>query len=338
MKIQNAYGTNNKHERELAKVNHEMSKHFEDTFDCQEVLLNNAPFKLLIIKESDSNIYEKTIKSKHSDRFNLGDYVLWNNQMWLITSVDVDDKVWNSGSMTLCTILLRFQNMKGEIIERWACSEDYGSSSVGSNNGKIIKLNTGEYNITLPIDEETKYIKQDKRFPIDIEGVDPPDIYIVTERQVKLNDVTYFDRGGILQLTLSFDEFSKDRDKKIELCDGKKVWIADYFTPSTPQDSDDSNETDESVARSKITYVGQPTIRYGGRAKAFKLIDTNENVVEEVAWTIENYCEGINITKDYGGEIQLKIDNDDKLISRQFTLKAYVENILADSLLITIVD
>ena len=33
MKIQNAYGTKSKREKELAKVNREMSKHFEDTYD-----------------------------------------------------------------------------------------------------------------------------------------------------------------------------------------------------------------------------------------------------------------------------------------------------------------
>ena len=40
IKIQNAYGTNNRRERELAKVNRDLSKHFEDTFDTENVLLN----------------------------------------------------------------------------------------------------------------------------------------------------------------------------------------------------------------------------------------------------------------------------------------------------------
>ena len=31
MKVQNAYGTKNRREKELAKVNSQMAKHFEDT-------------------------------------------------------------------------------------------------------------------------------------------------------------------------------------------------------------------------------------------------------------------------------------------------------------------
>ena len=40
IKIQNAFCTNNKKEKELAKINKEMSKHFDDTYDTEEVLIN----------------------------------------------------------------------------------------------------------------------------------------------------------------------------------------------------------------------------------------------------------------------------------------------------------
>ena len=119
MKIQNAYGTKNKREKELAKVNRVMSKHFEDTFDTEDVLLDGEPFKLMIVKDTDGNVFKKKIKSRHEDKFNLGDYVIWNNQFWLITLLDPDEKTWNRGYMYLCTVPLRWQNTDGQIIERW---------------------------------------------------------------------------------------------------------------------------------------------------------------------------------------------------------------------------
>lgn len=92
MKIQNAYDTKSRREKELVKINHEMSNHFKDTFDTEEVLLNGIPIQLMIIKDTDGNIFKKKIKSVHGDKFNLGDYVYWNDQVWLITLVDVDKK------------------------------------------------------------------------------------------------------------------------------------------------------------------------------------------------------------------------------------------------------
>ena len=61
MKIQNAYGTKSRREKELVKINHEMSKHFEDTFDTEEVLLNDIPTQLMIIKDTDGNTFKKKI-------------------------------------------------------------------------------------------------------------------------------------------------------------------------------------------------------------------------------------------------------------------------------------
>ena len=61
MKIQNAYDTKSRREKELVKINHEMSNHFKDTFDTEEVLLNGIPIQLMIIKDTDGNILKSTI-------------------------------------------------------------------------------------------------------------------------------------------------------------------------------------------------------------------------------------------------------------------------------------
>lgn len=46
----------------------------------------------MIIKDTDGNTFKKKIKSRHGEKFNLGDYVIWNNQYWLITLLDPDEK------------------------------------------------------------------------------------------------------------------------------------------------------------------------------------------------------------------------------------------------------
>ena len=94
MKVQNAYGTQNRREKELVKVNSQMIKHFEDTYDTEDVLLNGEPFKLMIIKDTDGNTFKKKIKSPYNQKFNLGDYIEWNGQTWLVTLLDIDDRTW----------------------------------------------------------------------------------------------------------------------------------------------------------------------------------------------------------------------------------------------------
>lgn len=234
MKIQNAYGTKSRREKELVKINHEMSKHFEDTFDTEEVLLNDIPTQLMIIKDTDGNTFKKKIKSVHGNKFNLGDYVKWNNQMWLITLVDVDEKTWNRGYMYLCTVPLRWQNLEGKIIECWVYAEDFTKYSNGVTGNNTITVGDNQYGLTLPVDEETKRLKRDMRFPMDFDDSEQPDIYKLTNRKVKLSDNQYFGRGGTMVVTMSFDAFNPNNDKKVTMENGQEVWICNYNNSHTP--------------------------------------------------------------------------------------------------------
>lgn len=234
MKIQNAYDTKSRREKELVKINHEMSNHFKDTFDTEEVLLNGIPIQLMIIKDTDGNIFKKKIKSVHGDKFNLGDYVYWNDQVWLITLVDVDKKTWNRGYMYLCTVPLRWQNLDGKIIERWAYAEDFTKYSNGITGNSTITVGDNQYGLTLPIDSETKKLKRDMRFSMDFDDSEQPDIYKLTNRKVKLNDNQYFGRGGTMIVTMSFDAFNPNDDKRVSMEDGQEVWICNYNNSHTP--------------------------------------------------------------------------------------------------------
>ena len=262
MKIQNAYGTKNKREKDLWKVNHNMSRHFNDTFDSEEVLLNGKPFELMIIKDSDGNVYKKKIKSKHEDKFKLGDYVEWNDQHWLITLLDHDEKTWNRGYMNFCGIALRWQTKDGEIIERWGYSEDFTKYSNGVISNNTMTLGDNQYGITLPIDDETKKLKRDMRFVIDFDDAEVPDTYKLTNRKVKLNDSYYVNQGGTMLVVLSFDEFNKKTDKKVTLCDGSDVWICNYTKPNTQIVTSNIEIANESKVV-KGTIVGEEYLNTG---------------------------------------------------------------------------
>ena len=293
-----------------------MTRHFEDTFDTEDVLLNGNPFQLMIIRDTDGNTFKKKIKSPHDKKFNLGDYIEWNGQIWLVTLIDSDEKTWNRGYMYQCSILLRWQNQCGEIIERYGYSEDFTKYSTGTFGNSTITVGEYQYGITLPVDDETKLIKRDKRFPIDIEGVEPPDVYKLTNRKILLTDDRSFGRGGILTWTLSFSEFNYETDKKIKLDNGTEVWICDYVNPPTylPQ-------SNHNIIRANI--VGNSNLKFGfSRIYSVELSDENGNTIE---WN--NTLYKWHIVSDFyiehiidGNNISLLVDNEN-FIGSSFLLQ-----------------
>lgn len=310
MKIQNAYGTKSKREKDLVKVNRNMKQHFNDTFDTEEVVINGQPKELMIIKDTDNNTFKKKIKSVHDEPFNLGDYVEWNGQIWLITLVDVDDKTWNRGYMYLCTVPLRWQNAKGEIVERWAHSEDFTKYSSGISSNNTTTVGDNQYGLTLPIDEETKTLKRDMRFPIDFDDAEEPEIYKLTNRKVMLNNNSYFDRGGIMIATVSFNELNKSTDKRVALPDGKEVWICNYTEPTPLEEDDKTTILSGSITG---TISGNKTLKVGfNRTYTANLVDEDCNAVEwsdEFKWNIVGDIE-VSLTEN-GNQIELLVEDED---------------------------
>lgn len=332
MKVQNAYGTNNHREKELVKINSQMQKHFEDTYDTEDVLINGLPNKLMIIKDTDGNTFKKKIKACHDNKFNLGDYVLWNSQYWLITLLDPDEKTWNRGYMYLCTVPLRWQNSDGEVVERWAYSEDFTKYSSGVTGNNTLKIGDNQYGLTLPIDSETKKLKRDKRFAIDFDDAAEPDIYVLTNRKVNLNNNQYFGRGGIMTTTMSFDAFSPGKDKYVALEDGSKVWICDYRPPTVLPAPPIPNETTVSIS-------GGATLRCG-RVKSWTVrftdTDGNEVIDYDFKW---NVVSDFDVAQTVNGQkIQLKID-DEQTIDCSFLLQVTdMNNVVIAEIEITVIE
>ena len=328
-KIQNAYGTKSRREKELVKINHEMSKHFEDTFDTEEVLLNDIPTQLMIIKDTDGNTFKKKIKSVHGNKFNLGDYVKWNNQMWLITLVDVDEKTWNRGYMYLCTVPLRWQNLEGKIIERWVYAEDFTKYSNGVTGNNTITVGDNQYGLTLPVDEETKRLKRDMRFPMDFDDSEQPDIYKLTNRKVKLSDNQYFGRGGTMVVTMSFDAFNTNEDKKVVMENGQEVWICNYNNSATPLPPTPSEPNETTDLRCVIS--GNTNLKNGyRRSYTATFTDKDSNSID---WKDINYQ--WNVKSDFDVEQSITDNkiiisvNDENLIGGSF----FVQIVIGESVL-----
>ena len=292
-KINNTYNAKSKQEVDLYLLNKHVDDHFADTIDYHVVKRNGEPFELLIIKDTDGNTFKKKIKSKHSTPFNLGDYIEWNNQIWLVTLLDPNEKTYHSGYMYLCTVPLRWQNSEGKIIERYAYSEDFTKYSTGVTGNNTIQIGENQYGLTLPIDSETKKLRRDLRFPIDFDDAEQPDVYDLTNRKVNLNNNEYFGRGGIMVVTMSFGAFNATNDKKVTLEDGKEVWICDYKEvneePSEDPTTPPENPDEMTDLRASITFKGSQELKIGGTTKTLtgSFVDSDGNTTADIGvWEV----------------------------------------------------
>lgn len=338
-KINNTYKSKSRQETDLYLLNRHVDECFADTIDYHVVKRNGEPFELLIIKDTDNNTFKKKIKSRPSEPFNLGDYIEWNNQIWLVTLVDTDDKAYHSGYMYLCTVPLRWQNSEGKIIERYVYAEDFTKYSNGVTGNNTITIGDNQYGLTLPVDEETKKLKRDMRFPIDFDDSEQPDIYKLTNRKVKLSDNQYFGRGGTMIVTMSFDAFNPNDDKRVVMEDGQEVWICNYNNshtplPPTPSEPDETTDLSAEIFGNKNLNIGFT------RTYTVVFTDENGNEVQSddvnFSWNvISNFNINQNITKN---KIKLNVDTDDSLVGESFLLQVIVNDIVLKEVTCVIAD
>lgn len=337
-KINNTYKTNSRQETDLYLLNRHVDECFADTVDYHVVKRNGDPFELLIIKDTDNNTFKKKIKSRPSEPFNLGDYIEWDNQIWLVTLVDTDDKTYHSGYMYLCTVPLRWQNSEGKIIERYVFAEDYTKYSNGTTGNNTITIGDNQYGLTLPVDEETKKLKRDMRFPMDFDDSEQPDIYKLTNRKVKLSDNQYFGRGGTMIVTMSFDAFNPNDDKKVTMDNGQEVWICNYnnsHTPLPPTPSEPNETTDL-----RCVISGNTNLKNGyRRTYTVTFTDKDGNSVDwqnvNYQWIIKSDFDVKQTISD--NKITVSV-NDENLIGGSFFVQIVVVEAVLSEIKVNIVE
>lgn len=325
-KINNSYRAKSKQETDLFLLNRHVEESFADSIDYHRVKRNGNDYELLIIRDTDGNTFKKKIKSRPSQPFNLGDYINWNGQIWLVTVLDTDVKTYCSGYMYLCNILLHTQDQYGDVVERFCYAEDYTKYSTGETGNNVITRGEYQYGVTLPSDLLTRSWKRGRRFVIDYDGNFPPDVYVLTNRKAYLNDDNYFNRGGVITFTLSYDFFNPATDKLVSTPDGSNVWICDYKEPDKLDNSTDLLSTDNESNVLIGSIVGDEKLKVG-IPKIFSASFTNaEGPAELPAYFSWDIISDFNITETVmDNRIKLFVD-DESLVGKSFVLRLIYNN------------
>lgn len=268
-----------------------------------------------------------------------GMYVFFEGGYWLIIGFPGTNGIYEKATMSLCQFKLRWQNSDGQIIERWAYTEDFTKYSNGLTGNNTLTIGDNQYGLTLPIDSETKKLKRDMRFPIDFDDCEQPDVYKLTNRKVKLNDNNSSGHGGTMIVTMSFDAFNPNDDKKVTMENGQEVWICNYNNshtplPLTPQPPDETTDL-------RCVISGNKNLKNGyTRTYTALLFDKNDTAIN---WDDTLYY--WNVQSDFpvqqiidGNKIKVKI-NDENLIGSSFTLQVRLkadDSIIAEDVILII--
>lgn len=273
-RINNCYNTTTKQESDLYELKKNVSDGFEDTIDFHNVTIDNSITKQgLLIVHDFTKSYNKKIKSRPNETFNLGSIVNWDESNWLIYDVDNDKQIYTRGQMEQCNYTLPFQDTDGTILKYPCYIEEI--SSQGIIDGKTISTPIQKYNLSLKFDEKTQLLDIDRRFLIDIILGNVVKTKVPAYKVVKRDVITNNDKnsGGVLRLQVEYCAFGDT--------DNIENMICDYFTPSAPQSS----------TTCQITYTGQsPIIYIGGKIKTFTAIfkDNLGNIITTpiAEWTV----------------------------------------------------
>ena len=208
-------------ERIAYNARRDLLRNKDHTLSKQSICIRGCQHEALIISKDNNN--EKKIVMMPDDPIAVGDYLKWNGFTWIVSEVNQDHTISYSGSLLLCSRILKWQDETGEIISKpCVVSEANGYNTDYSSQATTVD---GIYTIKISCDEDTRKLTINKRFVTWNSGTVPE-----VCKLIKINPLlsTSLDgKSGILELALEKDLFNPNSDDALRM-------IADYRDPSKP--------------------------------------------------------------------------------------------------------
>ena len=303
-------------ERIVNRLKTNLNNKLQDNPSYKTVKLNGEETNLII--NTSTKPYYKEFQSLPDQKILAGDYVEWADSMWLVLNADSDDEVYTDGNLRQCQHCIYWQKSDGTIVSRYAYTENATAYNNGEAGNNTITLQSNQFMVYLPYDEETAELDNGKRVHMSRSNSKCKP-YELT----RPDDVTYgFGKKGVLNIIFTQTQYNQDKDKLITLEDGTQAWICDYIdSSSTPQPSEPSNPDETAVLNANIS--GTSNLRIGvTRTYTATLSDKDGNTVQ---WDDTKY--GWNIVSDFEvnqnvdkSKIKLFVD-DDSFVGESFLLQ-----------------
>ena len=321
-------------ERIVNRLKTNLNNKLQDNPSYKSVKLNGEETNLII--NTSTKPYYKEFQSLPDQKILAGDYVEWNDSMWLVLNADSDDEVYTDGNLRQCQHRIYWQKADGTIVSRYAYTENASSYSNGETGNNTITLQSNQFMVYLPYDEETAELDNGKRVHMSRSNAKCKP-YELT----RPDDITYgFGEKGVLNIIFTQTQYNQENDKLITLEDGTQAWICDYIdsTPTPPSELTTPDETEDLSA----TISGTTNLKVGvTRTYTATLSDKDGNAVQ---WDDTKY--GWNVASDFDvkqsvteNKISLTVEDED-FIDSSFILQVIKldDNSVIGDFEITVID
>ena len=316
-------------ERIVNRLKTNLNNKLQDNPSYKSVKLNGEETNLII--NTSTKPYYKEFQSLPDQKILAGDYVEWADSTWLVLNADSDDEVYIDGNLRQCQHRIYWQKSDGTIVSRYAYTENASSYSNGETGNNTITLQSNQFMVYLPYDEETAELDNGKRVHMSRSNAKCKP-YELT----RPDDVTYgFGEKGVLNIIFTQTQYNPDKDKLVTLEDGTQAWICDYIPISSPTPPT-SNPNETADLSAEITFKGTQELKIGGNTKTLTgyFIDKDGNTTSDIGqWEVVAIDELMpyikptitgNILKikvlenDFAtrGKVRITFSNSDKSVSK----------------------
>lgn len=315
---------NTQRDRVINRFKSQLQRKAPSNPSYKPIKLNGEETYLVI--NSGTQKYYKEFEAMPCQDINIGDYVEWANSYWLVTGCDSDDEIYKDGKLEQCNWLLKWQNEKGEIIERWAVIMSASKYNDGTDSNNVIALGSDQLSVQIPVDEESMKLKKSmsKKFFIDCFSANPT-AYELTGTGNVVN--TYNGHGVTAWIVKECAYTPTEDDLKYGVCN--------YHSPTTPTDPP---ETDETAVLS-ATINGNSEIKLGyNRTYTVTFTDKNGNVVDnsDLTWNVVSNFEVVQaVDKRFIG---LQVDDENALYESFMLQVLSADGTVMAEMEITVVD
>ena len=270
-------------ERIVNRLKTNLNNKLQDNPSYKSVKLNGEETYLII--NTSTKPYYKEFQSLPDQKILAGDYVEWADSMWLVLNADSDDEVYTDGNLRQCQHRIYWQKADGMIVSRYAYTENASSYSNGETGNNIITLESNQFMVYLPYDEETAELDNGKRVHMSRSNAKCKP-YELT----RPDDITYgFGEKGVLNIIFTQTQYNQENDKLITLEDGTQAWICDYIdSPTTPPSEPTTPDETEDLS-AEITFKGTQELKIGGNTKTLTgyFIDKDGNTTSDIGkWEV----------------------------------------------------
>lgn len=318
-------------ERIVNRLKTNLNNKLQDNPSYKTVKLNGEETNLII--NTSTKPYYKEFQSLPDQKILAGDYVEWDNSIWIVLNADSDDEVYIDGNLRQCQHRIYWQKSDGTIVSRYAYTENASAYNNGETGNNTITLQSNQFMVYLPYDEETAELDNGKRVHMSRSNAKCKP-YELT----RPDDVTYgFGEKGVLNIIFTQTQYNQDNDKLITLEDGTQAWICDYIGPSSLPSIPD--ETSDLFA----TISGNMNLKVGfSRTYTVNFTDNNGNEIDwdgiSFIWGIESSFDNNLIIKNIDkNKINISV-NDENLIGCFFILSITVNDAILAQVEIKIID